>query len=115
MSSKRYRIIVILGELQRITSARLKVTGNGEVDRRANRKFVKNSEFENQILFYLLHFLLFISFNYSRIIRQSVSYNGLSMERMKTPLQLVTIHFRVGKCLVIGLGYSVPFSTEVKK
>jgi len=113
--SSNYRIIVILGELQRIESTRLKVTGNREVDRRANGKVVTNSEYENQRLFYLSQPLLFISFSYSRIIQKPVSYNRVTIERSKTHLQLVSIYFRGRKCLVIGLGYSVPFSTEVKK
>jgi len=37
------------------------------------------------------------------------------MGRTKTPLQLVMIDFRGGNCVVIGLGYSVPFGIKVKE
>jgi hypothetical protein len=33
----------------------------------------------------------------------------------KTPPQLESIHVRGGNCLVIDLGHSVPFCTEVKE
>jgi len=47
--------------------------------------------------------------NYTAVHQQTI----LGMECTKTPLELVSIHFCGGNYLVINLGYSVPFSTEV--
>jgi hypothetical protein len=37
------------------------------------------------------------------------------MGRSRTPLQFISIDFLVGNFLVIGIGHSVPFSTQVKE
>jgi hypothetical protein len=65
--------------------------------------------------FFWTQTLLFISFKHSWTIQQSTINNRLGMGRTETPLELVSIDFRGGNCAVIGLSYSVPFSTEVKE
>jgi hypothetical protein len=66
----------------------------------------------------LIHYsntVLFIPFNHSWTIQQSISNKRLGIGRTKTPLLLVLTHFRGVKFPMIGLVHSATFNTEFKK
>ena len=65
------------------------------------------------------HFTLFVAhcvvYFFQTFIQQSIRNKELRMERTKIPPQFLSLHFHGGNCPVIGLGHSVPSSTEIKE
>ena len=88
---------------------------NSQTGRSTDRHDVTNCEYENTILLYLSRNVFLISFTHSCTIQQTLSNNRLGMGRNKTPLQLVTIHFRWK--FVQWLAYTIQsnLSARIKK